>query len=195
MGLISNIQPIIEGTPHVETKTKALQSKLLTDHFEKVRNLEKDLGNLPSPGEMIWLQSDGQFNAFTFIPFITMRETIQELYVATYSIAMRVVEALLVLHNNGAVDKIDLLISDSLKQRNPVTIDKILAYEQSYGNLDVKFAWTHAKVMLAKTSDNFYIVEGSGNFSENAHYEQYIFCNNEKAFNFRKELFTEINFR
>ena len=172
-------------------QTKPFETKFLLNHYEKVKNLNKDLERLPSEGEQFWLQSDTQFNAFTFIPFITQYETIEHLYASTYSIAIRVVDSLIELHKNGKIDQITLLISDSLKQRNPKTIDKILAYENHYPNLHIKFAWNHSKVALAKTAFGHYIIEGSGNWSENAHYEQYTFTNLQDAFDFRMKLFTE----
>lgn len=170
---------------------KPLANKYLLNHYEKIKNINNDLGRLPGNGEIVWLQSDTQFNAFTFIPFITQFEQIEHLYASTYSIAIRVVDALLKLMDDGKVNEVTLLISDSLKQRNPKTIDKILAYEDHYENLHVKFAWNHSKVALAKTKNNHLIIEGSGNWSENAHYEQYIFANDKAAFDFRMKLFTE----
>lgn len=168
-----------------------LANKYLLNHYEKIKNINRDLGRLPTDGEIIWLQSDTQFNAFTFIPFITQFEQIEHLYASTYSIAVRVVDALLRLIDQGKINEVTLLISDSLKQRNPKTIDKILAYENHYENLHIKFAWNHSKVALAKTKNNHFIIEGSGNWSENAHYEQYIFANDQAAFDFRMKLFTE----
>ncbi|WP_322970328.1 hypothetical protein [Faecalibacter sp. LW9] len=172
-------------------QTKPFETKFLLNHYEKVKNLNQDLKRLPSEGEQFWLQSDTQFNAFTFIPFITQFEFIEHLYASTYSIAIRVVDSLIELHENGKIGEITLLISDSLRQRNPKTIDKIMAYENHYPNLHIKFAWNHSKVALAKTANGNYIIEGSGNWSENAHYEQYTFTNSKDAYDFRMKLFTE----
>jgi hypothetical protein len=36
------------------------------------------------------------------------------------------------------------------------------------------------------------VLEGSGNWSENAHYEQYVFINSKEVFDFRKQLFTNV---
>jgi hypothetical protein len=46
-----------------------------------------------------------------------------------------------------------------------------------------------------KTHDNYYIIEGSGNWSENAQYEQYILANSKGVYDFRMELFTNSNLK
>lgn len=57
------------------------------------------------------------------------------------------------------------------------------------------FTWSHAKVAMLETKDDFFVIEGSGNWSENACYEQYVFANSKGLFNFRKELFDNVNIR
>jgi len=46
-----------------------------------------------------------------------------------------------------------------------------------------------------ETASNYYVVEGSGNWASNAHYEQYLFANSKGLFDFRKTLFTEARLR
>jgi len=46
-----------------------------------------------------------------------------------------------------------------------------------------------------ETADNYYVIEGSGNWASNAHYEQYLFANSKGLFDFRKTLFTEAKLR
>ncbi|MEC8884204.1 MAG: hypothetical protein VYD98_06080, partial [Bacteroidota bacterium] len=49
----------------------------------------------------------------------------------------------------------------------------------------------------ARTVEHHFVVEGSGNWSENAKYEQYTFAESRGLFEFRKELFahTEIRYK
>src|SRR5690606_31991387 len=132
---------------------------------------------------------DGAFNAFTFIPFVVRQMNIKELFASTYSIGRRTIEAMVELHDAGLVEKITLLISDSMQKRNPVTMDLLQGLVRERANIEVKFAWIHAKVCLLNTISGHYIIEGSGNWSENAHYEQYVFANSRGLYDFRKELF------
>lgn len=171
------------------------QSKLVVKHLEKIANLEDDLHRLPTPEEFFFLQTDNAFNAFTFIPFIAKVKPIKELYASTYSISRRVIEALIEMHDKGMIEQITLLISDSMIKRNPVTIDNLMAMQTSRPNLKVLYAWTHAKVCLLKTHDEHFVIEGSGNWSENAHYEQYVLANSKGLYDFRLQLFTNCNLK
>lgn len=166
------------------------ESKYLLSHFQKLKTLKEDLLRLPVKDEFFFLQTDRSFNAFTFIPFICEKQSIRHLYAATYSISNKVISALMELQNAGRIEEITLLISDSMIKRNAVVIDNLLSLANGNGNLNVLFAWTHAKVCIIETKTNHFIIEGSGNWSDNAHYEQYMFGNSKGLFDFRKELFT-----
>lgn len=170
----------------------ALTHKYLLAHYQKIQNIERDLSRLPTREEFCFLQTEKQFNAFTFIPFILKHQNIHALYASTYSISIRVVESLIELHDAGKVEYIELLISDSLIKRNPITIDKIESLATARGNVVTKYTWNHSKITLAETIDGHYIIEGSGNWSENAAIEQYIFANSRKLFEFRKQIFDDI---
>lgn len=170
-------------------------SKYLLAHYEKIKNLDKDLKRLPSSEEFFFLQSDTSFNAFTFIPLIGKNESIQELHASTYSISRKVIDALIQLHDQGIIEKLTLMISDSLIKRNPSTIDYLSALISSRANFIVNYAWVHAKVCICKTQSAHYIIEGSGNWASNAQYEQYTFANSKGLYDFRKTLFTDAKLR
>jgi hypothetical protein len=166
-------------------------SKYLAMHFEKVANLEEDLIRLPTPDEFFFLQTDKAFNAFTFIPLIAKRFPIKELHATTYSISRKVIDSLVELHDAGMVERITLLINDGMVQRNAITIQNLMAAASTRPNIEVLFAWVHAKVCLLRTHDFHYVIEGSGNWSENAHYEQYLLGNSKGLYDFRMKLITE----
>ena len=188
--------------PNIEAKeekpkpiSEQWASKYIVSHFQKVGNLEEDLFRVPTPDEFFFLQTDNAFNAFTFIPFIAKHYPVQELYASTYSISRRVIDALIELHDKGLIEQATLLISDSMIKRNPATIDNLKGMCSTRPNLKALFAWSHAKVCLMKTADFWFVVEGSGNWSENAHYEQYVFANSKGLYDFRLQLFTNSNLK
>lgn len=189
----------IRAKPDLELKKKndseQFISKYLLAHYEKIKNLDKDLKRLPSSEEFFFLQSDTSFNAFTFIPLIGKTKSMKELYASTYSISRRVIDALVQLHDKGIIERLTLMISDSLIKRNPSTIDYLSALVNSRPNFTVNYAWVHAKVCIAQTDTDYFIIEGSGNWAENAHYEQYTFANSKGLYDFRKKLFTEVKLR
>ena len=172
-------------------KAEMFVSKYLVKHYQKVSSLENDLMRIPTDEEFFFLQSDTAFNAFTFIPFVARHFPIKELYASTYSIGRKVIEALVEMHDKGEIEQITLLVSDSMIKRNPLVIDNLMAMASTRPNLKVLYAWVHAKVCLMRTNEHHFIVEGSGNWSENAHYEQYTFGNCKGLYDFRMKLFTE----
>lgn len=166
-------------------------SKYLASHYQKVSSLENDLMRVPTAEEFFFLQSDTAFNAFTFIPFVANNYPIKELHASTYSISRKVIQALIEMHDKGQIERITLLISDSMIKRNPLTIENLMAMASSRPNVTVLYAWVHAKVCLLQTHENYFVIEGSGNWSENAHYEQYTFANSKGLYDFRMKLFTD----
>lgn len=170
-------------------------SKYLVAHYELIKKLDTAIKRLPTSEEFFFLQSDTSFNAFTFIPLVGKFEAIKEMYASTYSISRNVIDALIQLHDEGVIEKITLMISDSLLKRNPATVDYLKALISGRPNFEVNFSWVHAKVCVMETATNYYVVEGSGNWASNAHYEQYLFANSKGLFDFRKTLFTEARLR
>lgn len=185
----------IESKKTEEKPSAVWQSKYVVSHFQKISDLSEDLNRLPTTEEFFFLQSDTAFNAFTFIPLIAKHQTVKELYACTYSISRRVIDALIEMHDKGIIEQVTLLISDSMIKRNPVTIDNLMAMTTTRPNFKVLYAWSHAKVCLMKTNDSHYVIEGSGNWAENAHYEQYILANSKGLYDFRLQLFTTINLK
>ncbi|MCO4303205.1 phospholipase D-like domain-containing protein [Riemerella anatipestifer] len=173
-----------------EDKSKVypeVKSVYLNKHLERVENLNQ-LVRIPQEGEVFFLQTEKAFNAFTFIPWIAKLHFIEELYASTYSISRRVVEALQELQQNGRVGKVTLLISDSMPKRNPLTID-VLEGVCKHNNFNVKYFWNHSKICLLKIDGFHLVLEGSGNWSENAQLEQYVLANSKEVFEFRKTIF------
>lgn len=166
-------------------------TKYLATHFQKISKLEEDLFRVPTNEEFFFLQSESSFNAFDFLLLVVKREPIKQLYASTYSISRRVIESLVELHDSGLIEQLTLFISESMIKRNPVTIDNLMAMAKNRPNLKVLYAWSHAKICLMQTHENWYCVEGSGNWSDNAHYEQYLFANSKGLYDFRQKLFTE----
>lgn len=188
--------PVVsDPVPMAASASGSFVSKYLAAHYQKVASVKKDLQRLPEREEFFFLQSDNSFNAFTFIPVVLEHQTAKHLLATTYSINKQVIQALVELHRNGLVDQITLLVSDTMLKRNPVTTDLLAAVNREYANINVLFSWVHAKVCLIETKEGHYVIEGSGNWSDNAYYEQYTFANSKGLYDFRMKLFTEVQIR
>lgn len=156
-------------------------------HLERIDSL-KSLVNIPSNKEVSFLWSRNSFNAFTFIPFcIAHYETIDELFLSTYSINMRIVNALLKQVDKGKIGCVHILISDSFRFRQSPVHKHLDAMLSSRPQVSVSYGWNHSKVTCAKCGDNHFVFEGSGNWSENAMFEQYVLTNTKEIYEFRKK--------
>jgi len=80
---------------------------------------------------------------------------------------------------------IGLALSERVLEKNP-DLYKLIKQKTT-----VKFKNNHCKILLFKTSDSFYVIEGSGNPSINARNEFYIIHNNELLYNEIKKTFTD----
>lgn len=180
-----------------EEKQAEIQSAFYCKHlqfsFATIKNIEKDV-IIPQRGGIVWMQSDKAFNAFDLVVFIASKFPIKHLYASTYSISRRTIDSIIEMHDKGMIEQLTLLISESMIKRNPTTIDNLMAMKSSRANLNVQFAWSHAKINLIETHDDFFVLEGSGNWSENAHFEQYVLVNDKEVFDYRMQIFTNTNF-
>jgi len=183
--------PPKEGGAGCDVDNQMFVSKYLASHYQKISSLENDLMRVPTREEFFFLQSDTAFNAFTFIPLVANVYPIKELHASTYSISRKVISALIEMHDKGQIERITLLVSDSMIKRNPLTIENLMAMASTRPNVTVLYAWVHAKVCLLQTHEDYFVIEGSGNWSENAHYEQYTFANSKGLYDFRMKLFTD----
>ena len=172
-----------------EDSSSAFTSKFLNVQTHMVNNLPEDLSRLPDPGEIFFMQTMSSFNAFTFVELISRLQFIEELYATTYSVSLSVLEALQEMQNAGRIGRIKLLISDSMRQRNPRICDALNSWAETDGNVTIIYTWNHSKITLAKTEFGNFCIEGSGNWSKNAQYEQYIFTNDADVMDLRKKLF------
>jgi hypothetical protein len=164
----------------------SLCEKYITTHEYKVESL-KQIVYPPLPGEIFFIWTDNSFNAFTFIPWCLRQfKKIDRLLLSTYSINSRIVDSFIRYIDKQLIDDVTMLISESMQYRMPRVVDNLNSLVLQRNNIHVKFSWNHSKITLMQCADNYFVVEGSGNWSENSRNEQYIFLNNKSVFDFRK---------
>ena len=172
------------SSPQHSTRSTSTCEAFENMHIEKVNSLKQLMGRVPGRGEIYFLWTLNSFNAFTFITYIIKHfGTIRQLTFSTYSINERILTSLVRWYDKGAIEKIYICISDSIRSRVPKVNDQLQAFS-STRNIEIGDAWNHSKVTLIRTDEHFFVVAGSGNFSENALNEQYIFLNDERVYNF-----------
>lgn len=154
-------------------------------HLFRIRNLKDLCGRLPHDGEVFFIETTKSFNAFTFIVYMIRHAgKINNLFIATYSINDRIISSLIRWQEAGLIDKVEIEISASIKFRMPRIYERLEMLARK-GIVSVNYEWTHRKVTCIDTCIGRYVVEGSGNYGENAMKEQYIFCKSSKVYEFR----------
>jgi len=169
-----------------ESNSKSLRVRFDTMHEQKVSTLKMLCGRLPEENEVFFLETKNSFNAFTFIVYLIKHAgRIEELLIKTYSINGRILDSLSNRIRKNEIGDICLYIAESIRYRMPKVKGQLDMMLKEMENFQVEYAWTHQKVIAAKIEDTYYVVEGSGNFSENSAEEQYIFMRSKRIYEFR----------
>ena len=164
----------------------AAVNKFIGIHTKKVENIKNLIGDFPSENEIFFLWTLKSFNSFTFIPYIIKYAgAITNLTFTTYGINARIVNSLTRWFDKGEIKNIHIVIAESIKYRMPKVVDLMESIFKQRKNIKVDYVWNHSKISLVKTSNHHFVIEGSGNFSENAAFEQYVFLNNKNIYDFR----------
>ena len=191
---INTSNPVISKSNNIiEDGNAIIEDKLYKSYKEKTAktiNKINEIG-IPSPGEQIRLITMKSFNAIAFIELISSKETIIEMILIIFAINYQAAQKIIELKNNGRIKDIQLIVSSI---RNAGYSIKSKSIELLSREKDIKliFVNSHAKISCLRTKNNFYIIEGSGNFSYNGRIEQYVIDNDEKLFNFTKNWVNEM---
>jgi hypothetical protein len=173
-------------------KSAILRDNYLSMHEQKLESLKHLNGRLPHPGEFFAIWTLKSFNAFTFIPYLIKEcGKIDYLVLSTYSINRRIVDSLIKRIDQGKIGHVKLFISDSIKHRMPKVVDHLTSLVNERDQITIHYAWNHSKITLVEAAGNHYLIEGSGNWSENAQYEQYLFFNDKRLYDFRLKCITD----
>lgn len=166
------------------------QSRIFSQRFENIQcyklNSLRDLcGRLPDDNEAFFIETRKSFTAFTFIVYLIKHAGyVSHIYVATYSTNERIINALLRYKDKGLIGTVHLHVSETLKFRMPLIFARLKELAAD-GVITLTYGWTHKKITCLKTSSGCYVVEGSGNYGENALEEQYVFIKSDKVYEFR----------
>jgi len=180
----------------MEDRSAILRDNYLSMHDFKLQSLKDLCGRLPEPGEFFALWTLKSFNAFTIIPFIIKTlGKIDYLALSTYSINSRIIDSLCKKIDQGKISQVKIFISDSIKNRMPKVVDHLHMMMQAREQISVHYAWNHSKITLIEASGKFFVFEGSGNWSENAQYEQYLFFQYKPLYDFRLKCITDDLYR
>lgn len=173
-----------------DIENKKRYAKHFSARFERIEtirlnNLKDLIGRLPEENEFFFIETRKSVSAFTFIPYVINNAgRINNLFIATYSINSRIINALCRFQDKGLLANVDIEIGESIKYRS-VSTHRLLEQMVAERNWLITYAWTHRKISCMETDIGKFVSEGSGNFGENAQIEQYLFYKSEKLYEFR----------
>lgn len=155
-----------------------------------------DIISLPKKNEQYMMITQMSFNIYSLILFILEKEkVIDELIVTTFNMNKKTFDGLINLCESGKVKILRIVISESITFRMPERIKEMISvFESNKYNYELALVWNHTKIGLIECNGNFYVIEGSGNFSDNSEIEQYRFENNKESFDFHYNWINELVF-
>jgi hypothetical protein len=118
---------------------------------------------------------------------VILKTNIQELTIATYTINKTDFETLCYFVKNNRIKKLNLLVASSYvfrdKEYYDFLIRECLDLVKKY-DVHLVFAWSHFKITLIQSGENYYHMEGSMNYSKNNMAENICFSNDKELYNF-----------
>ena len=171
-------------------KERAIKRKIKNDQLALVvAKRLSDLCKEPADGEQWRIITEKSFNAFALIMHVIQTRTIEEMYLAVYRINEPTVDTIIEAIRDGKIKKAVFVISSFFNQTKKPEKWAIKLKEFADANPNCSHVYTHnhSKVVAMRTSKGeHFVFEGSGNMSDNARIEQYIYENSQKMFDFHK---------
>lgn len=178
---------------------KQLSKEQRTENTFKIKvtnEIDKTYQELKSIKEIVLPKNNEQIRIITnhtpadvFLFKIAETEIINHAIIIIYSMNRKSMAKLESLTTAGRIQKIDFVVSHAWSKLQTADFSYL---QNKFKDTNIKVIRTHAKIFLAKTKDKFYVCEGSGNFSRNTNFEQYIFEANKQAFKFHQNWINKI---
>lgn len=160
---------------------------------EKVRDFENVFTNGVLPDVQYRLVTEKNFSSLVVLEYFLSRYEVKEMILAIYRMNLPAVNRLKEIVEQGIPTTI--LVSSFFRENKKYEkwTRELELFCDKNKNVELKFAWSHAKVFLCQTAcKRFFVLEGSGNLSDNARIEQYLLEDNEQMYAFHKKWIYEV---
>jgi hypothetical protein len=108
------------------------------------------------------------------------------LHITTYNINLRTIDSLNEDILNGHISEAHVYVSNIAKDHFHKSYERLNEVASLNPGFHVYYAWNHSKMAIFRAGNNYFVCEGSGNFSKNAQFEQFNLTNSRKVYDFRK---------
>lgn len=204
MSLEFDIDNIFDGKSKSLIKEKAnkkiisdrkIYVKFMDKQYNRVSNIEDLLGKLPAKGQHIRIITQKSFNAFAILLYIVSKVEVEEVFLAIYRIDKNSVQGIKKMLEDRQIEKMTIVLSNFFRssKKTETWHNNLVRLAKSKENMKLVYCWNHAKILAVKTKNNdHFVVEGSGNLSDNARIEQYLFENCKETYLFHKSWIDDI---
>lgn len=138
----------------------------------------------PKENEQIRFITNKSKSTTDFIDYFIENHNILEIIIANSAIGIKSLNRIKEIIKSGI--KTSIVINESETTRKPKIIEDLLEINTA------KLYKLHTKIILIKTNEDCFVLEGSGNISTNAKIEQYSLVNSEESYNFHKSWIDKI---
>lgn len=182
-----------EDIEQVQTK----ETRIYFDLEKSFARLRQKL-RLPKKDESIrTISPQGGWSSCSILMWLADQEQIEELTITTLRVGKKEMAALGDMIERGRIKRCKIVLCDIAKEntsKGGKKYDYQETFETACADLGVEFVYkrNHAKVILARTKENFYVCETSSNFNENPKIEQFILSNSAEIYKFYKTQFEKL---
>ena len=181
-----------ETTYNISARQFRQNAKILTINAMKKESLEDVFKTLPEENEYIHLIGNGKYDYYTFIPVMISRLShIDELYGSTWTMNRSNCEDLFKRFDSGDIGNMSIITGLYFKRRETAVYASLVEGLNKRGQKFISCE-NHAKVILIKFGNAYYVIEGSANWTSNPRIEQNVIVRSEKLYKFHQDWMDEI---
>ena len=160
---------------------------------ERTAQLKNLIGEFDKTKQYHFISVTGGFDCVNFIDYIADNEHIKNLLIASLRIGDTEIEYLNELCNQGKIDGIDSVVSKTFERTNKkYKYFDLLKKKGINNNWNIAVVNNHSKVILFKTTDNYYVLETSANLNTNVKLEQFSLTNSFELWQFYSQFYQKI---
>lgn len=156
-------------------------------------NSVKEIIKLPKKNYQYRLITQKAFTSTDFLKWVYEEEGATEINIAVYRMNQHSVHVIKSMIDIPEI-KINIILSSFFKTSKKAEVwhDDLVMHSRGKPNINIFYCVNHAKIICVRTDKNWYVIEGSGNMSNNARIEQYTIDNSEDVYNFHSDWIKEL---
>lgn len=164
-------------------KTIGIVTKISLVNKIRVKEISNILSTESADSEMATFVTQKKITRHTFTEWAINTGPIEEMFISTYRIGLRDARCIRNYVDSGNILNLKIVLSRNFRMLLGKSADDMLS-ALNHKNIKLNLSYNHSKVTLMKQLDKFYVLTGSGNYSENDHIEEYMLINNKKLYDF-----------